>query len=123
MGPKTYYKSVLDGLKVYLIDGAIFRDKADTDFALGGHYYAYPGIIPEDEIWLEDIMTSDDERDLILIHEVVEHILMKYYGHTYESAHTVANKVEHVERNIPTPHSLEEIVGALHRKLGPTSLL
>lgn len=109
-GEKTLDSTVLDGrIKVFLIDGKLFRDKTDTDFALGGNHEAYPTEIPENEIWLEKILTDPNDKYFIIVHELVEQTIMKYHGYSYPKAHQIANIVEHFERQQEKPDSLESL--------------
>lgn len=87
-----------DGLKVMLVDGAFVRKVIDTDFIGGGHHYAYPLWMAEDEIWLEETFNTSEQR-YILMHEVAEHYLMKYLNLDYLQAHVIANGLERQFRN------------------------
>jgi hypothetical protein len=85
-----------DGTKVYIVDGNIVRHMLDTAFTQGGHGYVYK-YIPKDEIWVEKVVNSDDQRHN-MAHEMEEYDLMKYRGLTYAKAHKIAIEDEAVER-------------------------
>jgi hypothetical protein len=85
-------------LTVKLVDGKKTRDSIAVDFIGGGHYYAYPDLIPKDEVWIEQDLAPDEQAD-ILVHELVEYALMSKGGMTYTPAHNLANKLEKVFRN------------------------
>lgn len=95
---KKYIGKTSSNLKVYEIDGEYFRTYLDTDFAGGGHHLVYKNIIPRNEIWVEKVTNSRDQKAIIL-HELVEHMLMLYFGMTYNEAHRRANNMEHLFRN------------------------
>ncbi len=82
-----------DGTKIKIVNGNEIRNKIEIDFIGGGHGYAYPGIIPKDEIWIEDMESKEDMQD-ILIHEIIEYIFEKYANIKYNKAHNIANDVE-----------------------------
>ena len=69
----------------------------DIAFTMGGHYYVYPELIPEDKIFLDNCMDKDN-MIATSIHEFVERTFMKFYGIQYEDAHKLSNDVEIVVR-------------------------
>lgn len=83
-------------LTVKLVDGKKTRDTIAVDFIGGGHYFAYPDLIPKGEVWIEQDLAPDEQTD-ILVHELIEYALMKQ-GMTYTPAHNMANKLEKVFR-------------------------
>jgi hypothetical protein len=106
-------------LTVKLVDGKKTRDSIAVDFIGGGHEFAYPGVIPKGEIWIEQDLAPDEQAD-ILVHELVEFALMTKGGMTYTPAHNMANKMEKVFRNFegrwktkqaPAGEKVEEAVG------------
>ena len=84
-------------LAIKLVDGKKTRDTIAVDFIGGGHYYAYPDLIPKGEVWIEQDLAPDEQVD-ILVHELVEFALMSRGGMTYTPAHNLANKLEKVFR-------------------------
>lgn len=84
-------------LTIKMVDGKKIRDGICVDFIGGGHHYAYPKIIPKDEVWIEQDLSPEEQTD-ILVHELVEFALMSKAEMTYTPAHTFANKIEKVFR-------------------------
>ena len=74
------------------VNGAYLRDHVFADYVEGGHFYRY-GWIPEDQIWIEDILSILDQL-CTGVHEIHERFRMKYLGWSYERAHMSALKVE-----------------------------
>ena len=81
-------QGVSDTLAYMLVDGAFIRRKVSNGYVEGGHFYRY-GWIPEDQIWLEDIMSVIDQF-CTGIHETHERYYMKWVGWPYEKAHSSA---------------------------------
>ena len=81
-----------------LVDGAYVRDHIFVDYVEGGHYYRY-GWIPENQIWLEDVMSVIDQV-CTGVHEIHERYRMKYKGMTYDDAHDSACKIERTLRSM-----------------------
>jgi hypothetical protein len=85
----------VNGIIVYLVDGAVIRDKkVDIDFTTGGNpgrYKFVPDVPPE--IWVEYTMRKIDIVGSIL-HEYVEMEFMKNKGYEYSKAHRIANIFE-----------------------------
>lgn len=79
----------IDGITIYLVDGYAIRQNIDVDFIGGGHHYAYPKFIPENEIWIEDMKNKKDVYPIIA-HELKELHLMRDKGKKYDDAHEVA---------------------------------
>lgn len=99
------------------VDGAYVRDHVFVDFVEGGHFYRY-GWIPEDQIWIEDILSVLDQV-CTGVHEIHERFRMKYKGMNYEDAHDSACKIERIVRNLsleqdtilPTAEGIARIFG------------
>lgn len=87
---KKFIGKLIDGTKVYVVNGNWAR-KRIIGFALGGHGYVYDEI-PKNSIWIE--ITPD--ADKTLMHEIIEYILMKYKGFSYNKAHKFAESCERV---------------------------
>lgn len=85
-----------DGCTVYVVDGNEVRAHL-TDFEGGGHYYAYPGLIPKNEIWVERHRRWLDTA-AIAVHELTEYTRMRYAKEKYKPAHTSSNDVEAIIR-------------------------
>lgn len=81
-----------DGMEIFLVDGRFVRENMDFDFTEGGNHYRYPEFIPENEIWVDDDM-SEDEREFVIVHEVIEATLMAQ-GMSYDDAHDRAGIAE-----------------------------
>lgn len=97
-----------EGSSIYKVDGEKVRDFYDTDFVWGGHYYAYPDFIPEDEIWIEHMESIEDEKE-VLAHELFEWYQMKYNKIDYEQAHAFATDVESALRKLQVPVDKKEL--------------
>lgn len=85
-----------DGTKVWLVDGNLVRHTVDAAFTQGGHGYVYD-YIPKNEIWVEEVLNSDDQNHN-MEHEVDEYNIMKYGGLSYEEAHEIAMEHERKAR-------------------------
>jgi len=88
------YKKVKQ-FTIFLVDGEYIRNKIDTAFVLAGHALAF-GYIPENEIWVE-YRTEKHEIMFLAAHELFENKLMTA-GIDYDSAHDLANIIEHACR-------------------------
>ena len=84
-------------LKIWVVDGALIRQKTDEEFTNFGQHYRY-SYIPKDELWL-DQEASENERKYFIDHLLVEHRLMKA-GKTYNEALYEADRVERKERRL-----------------------
>lgn len=87
-----------DKLKIKTVDGTKVRDNIDTDFTMGGNPSRY-SYIPKGEMWVENNLSNKD-RVSTVIHEAIEHRLMKNKGMSYEKAHDEANKSDKKVRDI-----------------------
>ncbi len=85
-------------MNVYLINGEVVRDLYKTDYVEGGHGYVYEWI-PLNEIWV-DSKVKADEIPVVVLHEYLERILMKFKNFPYVRAHNAALKVEFDHRGI-----------------------
>lgn len=79
-----------DHLKIKTVDGTKVRDDIDKDFTMGGNPSRY-SYIPKGEMWVEKNLAPKD-RVSTVVHEAIEHRLMKNKGMPYEKAHDEANK-------------------------------
>jgi hypothetical protein len=80
-----------DGVRIYQVSGKAVRDRW-ADFVGGSHHWANR-FVPKGEIWLEKLR-GKKEMALVGAHEMIERILMKYFGWSYERAHNKANDLE-----------------------------
>jgi hypothetical protein len=80
------------------VDGTKVRDDIDTDFTMGGNPSRY-SYIPKGEMWVEKNLSPKD-RVSTVIHEAIEHRLMKNRGMNYETAHDEANKSDKKVRGL-----------------------
>lgn len=83
----------VDSVSVRLVDGQTVRDEVSVDFVEGGNSGRY-SFVPEDEIWVEAVMTPEDQAATV-VHEFIEREHMLSDGLSYDDAHDVANTVEH----------------------------
>ena len=81
---------IIDGTKIFDVDGKIVRENVDIDFTNGGNNYQYL-YVPKGEIWVE----GEDEHDeaAIVLHEYVESMHMAD-GDAYVDAHDKASAAE-----------------------------
>ncbi|MHB8651967.1 MAG: hypothetical protein ACYC8S_02425 [Minisyncoccota bacterium] len=84
---------------VWLVDGQLVRDFFLIEYSEGGHDRVYP-FIPEGEIWIEQVLSSQ-ERAFIILHELHERFLMGG-GKKYPEAHHGATMVEDYYRDHPS---------------------
>ena len=99
---KKYHDTIWDGTKIFIVDGDYVRSNvANTkengiDFVEGGHDLVYK-FIPKDEIWVEHMVSKDDEK-MNMVHEIYEHTLMKHLKMDYDKAHDHTQTVERAVR-------------------------
>lgn len=88
-------------VQIWLVDGQLVRDFFLNEYSEGGHDRVYP-FIPEGEIWIEQVL-SENERRFIILHELHERFLMGSKGgkKTYPNGHHGATIVESHYRNHP----------------------
>jgi len=101
----------MDDFKICVVNADFVRDRDPgldfNGFTDGGSHYvtSLPGYkkwIPEDEIWIDDVFLSKP-NDLggIVLHEMLERHIMKYYGIPYDTAHNkFAEKAESKFREV-----------------------
>jgi hypothetical protein len=82
-----------DGYKVCSVDGQYVRDRRLVDFVGGGNHWAYPKLVPKDELWAERRLQGRDFRGIIE-HERIEANAMRHRRWPYERAHALANREE-----------------------------
>ena len=95
---KTLIRTLIDGRRVYLVDGTWIRDNLDTSFTMGSHSLV-DSFVPEGELWIDWHLAPKD-RDMLVYHEKFENDMMNYLNMNYETAHDIANDMEKRLRNI-----------------------
>jgi len=93
---KKLLKKYSKHLKVWIVSGRLIRDLFFIDFVGGGHDKVYD-FIPEGEIWIEDNITANEIK-FILLHELFERNLMAK-GMEYDPAHAAASGIEYYCRH------------------------
>lgn len=81
-----------DELRVVVVDGEYVRRHIDTDFTMGGNPSRY-SYVPRGELWVEKNLSIADTISTI-VHESVEHRLMKNSNMSYANAHALANQID-----------------------------
>lgn len=74
-----------DIFSIWIVDGAAVRREIFSEFLFGGNSERYQ-FIPEDEIWVDNAVTSE-ELETTIVHEINERNLMYKSGWTYFDAH------------------------------------
>lgn len=87
-----------DNVKIWLVDGKMVRDFFFVEYAEGGHDRIYD-FIPENEIWIDEILSSAEIK-FIIFHELRERNLM-LKGKNYREAHKRATLAEDFYRDYP----------------------
>lgn len=87
---------IYDQVNFEIIDTTTTRLK-DIRFTMGGHHYAYPELINEFSIYIDNRMDKDNIV-ATSIHEFVERTFMKFYGIDYDPAHELSNDIELIVR-------------------------
>lgn len=99
---KIHKKKLLtfaNGLVVWLVRGELVRDFCYNDYTEGGHEFVYK-FVPKNEVWIDDDL-SEEERKVVLLHEVHERRLMST-GMDYHHAHASASRIELHVRHRPS---------------------
>lgn len=104
--PKQFRVDAPGGLKVFRVNGTTVR-KQYPDWIGGSHWYADPGLVPKNQIWIEHMRSTAEER-FLLAHEMAEIILMKHLRFNYAKAHAAANVVEQALRKGGCPREIFE---------------
>lgn len=91
---KRFLKTI-HGIKIYLVDASIVRNKIKTDFTIGSNYLA-DRVIPRGQIWIDDKLKGLDRR-AIIEHEVYE-VGKMARGMPYAKAHRLATNIERIFR-------------------------
>ncbi len=80
----SLWKTLKNGVKVWIVDGFLVRSLFFIDFTEGGHDLVYK-FIPKKEIWIDNDLVRE-ERGFVLLHELVERNMM-VKGLDYDDAH------------------------------------
>ena len=100
------WKTLENGLSVWVVKGRLVRSVFDIDFTAGGHDYVYE-FVPQNEVWIDDDI-GEEERPYVLLHELHERNLMTK-GWPYNKAHADSSRVEyHCRRH---PDELHDALG------------
>jgi hypothetical protein len=92
------WKTLEDGLSVWIVTGRLVRSVFDIDFTAGGHDYVYE-FVPENQVWIDDDI-MEDERPYVLLHELHERNRMAK-GWPYSKAHAESSRLEYRCRHHP----------------------
>ncbi|MDD5650635.1 MAG: C39 family peptidase [Candidatus Nanoarchaeia archaeon] len=109
---KVPFAELLDGTKIFIVDGDFIRDNIYVDFVLGGHGYVYD-FVPKDEIWVEQVQDHKDEQ-YNLTHEIIEYLLMKLCDKDYDSAHEFTAHVEDILRRYDNQKTVSKATKFFH---------
>jgi hypothetical protein len=92
------WKTLENGVSVWIVNGRLVRSVFDTDFTEGGHDYVYE-FVPENEVWIDDAI-EEPERPYVLLHELHERNRMAG-GWAYNKSHEESSKLEYHARHFP----------------------
>ncbi len=95
---KKLWKTLEDGVAVWIVDGRLVRSVFDIDFTAGGHEHVYE-FVPAGEVWIDDDVV-EAERPYVLLHELHERNLMAK-GQPYSRAHADSSRLEYGCRRHP----------------------
>jgi len=101
------WKTLENGVSVWIVNGRLVRSVFDVDFTEGGHDHVYE-FVPENEVWIDDDL-DDSERGFVLLHEMHERNRM-ISGWAYSKAHEESSRIEcHCRQH---PDELHEALAA-----------
>ena len=92
------WKTLENGISVWIVKGRFVRSVFDIDFTEGGHDHVYE-FVPTGEIWIDDDIL-EKERGLVLLHELHERTRMEE-GLPYSQAHAESSHIEFQCRHHP----------------------
>lgn len=95
---KRRWKTLENGVVVWIVDGRLIRSAFNIEFTEGGHDKVYE-FVPDNEVWIDDDLTFK-ERRLVLLHELHERNLMES-GWPYSRAHADSSRIESLCRKNP----------------------
>jgi hypothetical protein len=85
------WKTLENGISVWIVNGRLVRSVFDIDFTAGGHDYVYE-FVPDKEVWIDDDI-EQEERGYVLLHELHERNRMTA-GLPYSKAHAESSLIE-----------------------------
>jgi hypothetical protein len=94
-----------DGFKIWIVDGNKVRREIFDEFLFGGNPERYT-FNPEDEIWIDNSITSE-ELETTIVHELNERHLMNKFGMSYFDAHDSSLALEVIMRRDFLKKSIE----------------
>jgi hypothetical protein len=92
------WKTLENGLQVWIVNGRLVRSVFDIDFTAGGHDHVYE-FVPQGEVWIDDDII-EKERGFVLLHELHERNQM-VKGMPYSKAHAESSRMEFRCRHHP----------------------
>jgi hypothetical protein len=92
------WKTLENGVQVWIVNGRLVRSVFDIDFTAGGHDHVYE-FVPKGEVWIDDDII-EKERGLVLLHELHERNQMAK-GMPYSKAHAESSRLEFRCRHHP----------------------
>jgi hypothetical protein len=92
------WKTLENGVRVWIVNGRLVRSGFDIDFTAGGHDHVYE-FVPQGEVWIDDDIT-EPERGYVLLHELHERNRMEQ-GISYDNAHAESSRLEYHCRRHP----------------------
>jgi len=85
------WKTLENGVSVWIVNGRLVRSVFDIDFTAGGHDHVYE-FVPYGEVWVDDAI-EEKERGVVLLHELHERNRMAA-GWPYSKAHAESSRIE-----------------------------
>jgi hypothetical protein len=95
---ETLWKTLENGISVWIVGGRFVRSVFDIDFTAGGHDHVYE-FVPSGEGWVDDDI-AEKERGFVLLHELHERNRMAA-GAPYSQAHAESSRLEFRCRHHP----------------------
>lgn len=92
------WKTLENGLEVWIVDGRLIRSVLYNSFTAGGHFHVYE-FVPQNEIWIDNDIQFF-EMPYVLLHELHEFNRMEQ-GIPYSKAHEESSKLEFYCRHHP----------------------
>lgn len=92
------WKTLENGVNVWIVNGRLVRSAFDIDFTAGGHDHVYE-FVPAGEVWIDDDI-GEAERGFVLLHELHERNRMAG-GWPYSKAHAESSRIEFHCRHHP----------------------
>jgi len=92
------WKTLENGVSVWIVNGRFVRSVFDIDFTAGGHDHVYE-FVPKNEVWIDNDI-KENERGFVLLHELHERNRMEN-GLPYSKAHAESSNLEFHCRHHP----------------------